>query len=195
MWEVRHGSIMALREILTHHGSCAGVLSPDLSSEKFWFVDTSESTKRGRDIDLNMQLEADQLEPALKRQKSSHGAAVSNHYMGTDDKTDVEMEGEPCNEITNGSLGSAHIKLEPDLFTDSFRPQCKAEDTSPVEASNESGCILDMNVSVECSQSSKLMKLVTVARQSWIKNWDFLQDSAIKSLCILSLDRYVSASR
>ena len=32
VWEVRHGSMMGLREILTHHGGSAGVFRPDLTS-------------------------------------------------------------------------------------------------------------------------------------------------------------------
>lgn len=31
VWEVRHGSVMALREIVTHHGGSAGLVVPDLS--------------------------------------------------------------------------------------------------------------------------------------------------------------------
>ena len=29
VWEVRHGSVMALREILAHQGASAGVFKPD----------------------------------------------------------------------------------------------------------------------------------------------------------------------
>jgi len=195
VWEVRHGAIMALREILTHQGSCAGVLFPDLSSERFCLADIDEknyieSVKRGRDIDLNIQFEADHHEQALKRQRSCDGAVLPTLDVETDYSADAKMDGVPCNAIGNGGLDIAHIKVEPDLFTDGFSPRCKVEDVAPLES--ESSSIPNMNFPTDLPQSSKLMKLITLARHSWIKNWDFLQDCAIRFLCILSLDRYVN---
>ncbi|KAF5936237.1 hypothetical protein HYC85_027366, partial [Camellia sinensis] len=62
VWEVCHGSVMALREILTHQGACAGVYMLDLSSDDPF----SETKDKGREIDLNMQVLADEIEPNLK---------------------------------------------------------------------------------------------------------------------------------
>lgn len=199
VWEVRHGAIMALREILTHQGSSAGVLFPDLSSERFWLVDTDEknhmeSIKRGRDIDLNIQFEVDQHESAFKRQRTSDGSILPTLDMETNHNADMKMEGVPCNLLStfsNGGLGIDHIKTEPNLLTEGISPWCNAEDVSPLESSAEHGILLpNVNFPIDLPQSAKLMKLITLARHSWIKNWDFLQDCAIRFLCILSLDRF-----
>ncbi|KAG0475507.1 hypothetical protein HPP92_015193 [Vanilla planifolia] len=40
------------------------------------------------------------------------------------------------------------------------------------------------------SVNSKLMKLMKLLRFSWTKNWELLQDCAIRFLCVLSLDRF-----
>lgn len=198
-WEVRHGAIMALREILTHQGSCAGVLLPDLSLESFCLADTDEKNqiecvKRGRDIDLNMQFEADQQEPAPKRLRTSDGSVLPILDLETNHNSDLKMENVPCSScstFSNGDVGIAHIKAQPDLFTDGVGPRLRDEDVVSLESFSEHGSsIPNMNRTVDLPSSSKLMKLITLAKHSWIKNWDFLQDSAIRFLCILSLDRF-----
>ena len=78
VWEVRHGSVMALREIFTQQGASAGVFMPDLSWDGAVFVEVedkgiSNTMKRERErerlIDLNMQVSADGLQPNLRRPK------------------------------------------------------------------------------------------------------------------------------
>ncbi|ONK68755.1 uncharacterized protein A4U43_C05F15610 [Asparagus officinalis] len=204
VWEVRHGTIMALREILTHQGSCAGVLLPDLSSERPQFIDSDEknftdSTKRGRDIDLNVQFEANQHEPTSKRQKNCEESVLPANItysldLETNHTADVKFDGIPCNSsptFVNGGLGTAHIKVESDVSTDGFSPRGKIEDVASLESFIEyESSISNINLPVDRPQSSKLIKLMTLARHSWIKNWNFLQDCAIRFLCILSLDRF-----
>ena len=82
VWEVCHGSVMALREIFTQQGASAGVFMPDLSWDGAVFVEVedkgiSNTMKRERErerererlIDLNMQVSADGLQPNLRRPK------------------------------------------------------------------------------------------------------------------------------
>nr|POF24246.1 tata-binding protein-associated factor mot1 [Quercus suber] len=54
VWEVRHGSVMALREIFTQQGAFAGVFMPDLSWDGAVFVDVEDK---------------DGLQPNLRRSK------------------------------------------------------------------------------------------------------------------------------
>ena len=42
VWEVRHGSVMALREIFTQQGASAGVFMPDLSWDGAVFVEVED---------------------------------------------------------------------------------------------------------------------------------------------------------
>ena len=61
VWEVRHGSVMALREILAHQGASAGVFKPDSSMGGTLFIELEDKSipnilKREREIGLNMQV-------------------------------------------------------------------------------------------------------------------------------------------
>jgi len=61
VWEVRHGSVMALREILAHQGASAGVFKPDSPMGGTLFIELEDKSipttlKREREIDLNMQV-------------------------------------------------------------------------------------------------------------------------------------------
>ncbi|KAL0312286.1 UNVERIFIED_CONTAM: TATA-binding protein-associated factor BTAF1 [Sesamum radiatum] len=74
VWEVRHGSIMALREILTYQGASAGILMPDVSCpvaliSNLKDKDNESAVKREREIDLNIQVSPDEAEPVPKRPK------------------------------------------------------------------------------------------------------------------------------
>ncbi|XP_060182778.1 TATA-binding protein-associated factor BTAF1-like [Lycium barbarum] len=59
LWEVRHGSVMAMREILTHQGANAGVIIPDLRCDSALNIKIKErvdknTVKRERPIDLRV---------------------------------------------------------------------------------------------------------------------------------------------
>ena len=54
IWEVRRGSVIGLREILTHQGASAGVFMPDLSWDGALFVELEDkgiSNTMGRERD------------------------------------------------------------------------------------------------------------------------------------------------
>ncbi|XP_010927294.1 TATA-binding protein-associated factor BTAF1 isoform X2 [Elaeis guineensis] len=205
VWEVRHGTIMALREILTYQGAYAGVYFPDLSLMKSCLVDLDDksflnSIKRAREIDLNIQFTVDEYEPDLKRHKSNcEESVLSNNRIGYLNKemnngAYGNMEGglvDATPVCVNGNLHIAPLKVEPDLCTDGLNSQVKEEDMSSLRSFFEdNSSILNVNVLANHAESSKLVKLIKLARHSWVKNWEFLQDCAIRFLCVLSLDRF-----
>ncbi|KAL7165745.1 hypothetical protein ACSBR2_036590 [Camellia fascicularis] len=201
IWEVRHGSVVALREILTHQGACAGVYMLDLSSDDP-FSKTNDkglevTVKREREIGLNMQVPADEIEPNLTRPKvedSLSPLTVTSTIISAsgDDKFDacVKVEDSERNlsaAPTNGELNFSSVKIEPQSCTDGHEDPDMAE----AKGSCEDNCSMGkMNTLKSLPENRVLMNLVKVTRHSWLKNCGFLQDSAIRFLCVLSLDRY-----
>ena len=62
VWEVRHGSVMALREIFTQQGASAGVFMPDLSWDGAVFVEVedkgiSNTMKREREREREREID------------------------------------------------------------------------------------------------------------------------------------------
>ncbi|RVW77249.1 TATA-binding protein-associated factor BTAF1 [Vitis vinifera] len=206
VWEIRHGSVMALREILTHQGASAGVLMPDLSSGAASFIelkekDNSNTLKREREIDLNMQVPADESEPNLKRLKSEDLSSPlmdtvgsAGNHANLDIRIRVEDSG--CNLPAwqaNGELDVSSVKVKPESYIDGACFPCK-EDVDMgggLKGDHEDkNCIGKMDVLKNLPENCELMNLIKVARHSWLKNSEFLQDCAIRFLCVLSLDRF-----
>ncbi|XP_050138819.1 TATA-binding protein-associated factor BTAF1-like isoform X2 [Malus sylvestris] len=195
VWEVRHGSVMALREILTHQGASAGVFMPDLSLEGAMFVElenkcTSSTMKRDREIDWNTQVPIDESEPELKKPKFED---VTSPFMDTmvstsksgDFDVSIQVEDSSCKSPSgqvNGQLHVSSVKVEP----------CEqpAQTTELKAQSDNKGSFQKMDVLKRLSENSDMMNLVKLARHSWLKNCEFLQDCAIRFLCVLSLDRF-----
>lgn len=187
---------MALREILTHQGASAGVFMPDLSLDDALFADleskwTSQTMKRNREIDLNVQVPIDEFGTMVKKPKFED---VSCPFLETmisaskDENVDISMQVEDggCNlpsEQGNGQLCFSSLKVEPELYP-CEQPVCTTE--LKCEASSQK---LDLLRSL--TENNELMNLVKLVRHSWLKNCEFLQDCAIRFLCVLSLDRYV----
>uniref|UniRef100_A0A1D1XEI5 TATA-binding protein-associated factor 172 n=1 Tax=Anthurium amnicola TaxID=1678845 RepID=A0A1D1XEI5_9ARAE len=199
LWEVRHGTIMALREIMTHQGACVGVFMPDLDSDMSWLPDMDVNyTKRGKVIDLNTQLTVDAYEPELKRQKVE---IEPFHLTGT---VPLKKEMDSCliledwfldttERLDNSNFGIANVKSEPD----SCRSSSSAQHEDAVDAAATKGNLSEntslgpkIDFLANLPQNCRLMKLIKLTRYSWIKNWEFLQDCAIRFLCVLSLDRF-----
>ncbi|KAL6194990.1 hypothetical protein ACLB2K_030612 [Fragaria x ananassa] len=195
VWEVRHGGVMALREILTHQGASAGVVMPDLSLDDALFADleskwTSQTMKRNREIDLNVQVPIDEFGTMVKKPKFED---VSCPFLETmisaskDENVDISMQVEDggCNlpsEQGNGQLCFSSLKVEPELYP-CEQPVCTTE--LKCEASSQK---LDLLRSL--TENNELMNLVKLVRHSWLKNCEFLQDCAIRFLCVLLLDRF-----
>ncbi|XP_062180641.1 TATA-binding protein-associated factor BTAF1-like [Phragmites australis] len=187
IWEVRHGSVMALREILTHQGACAGVYFPDPSLPSADLDDktNSDSLKRPHGIDLNEDVHVEHLEPVLKRHKSEPNPSeiMSMDYdkelvNGDYSKTEAGLSIAPT--VSSGEPNSGYIKVEPEFCVDGSVDPSKGGTT---HASLPSSLI-------HAPENSKFSKLMKLAKYSYMKNWEFLQDCAIRFLCVLSLDRF-----
>ncbi|RZC50868.1 hypothetical protein C5167_019290 [Papaver somniferum] len=195
-WEIRHGSMMALREILTQQGGSAGVFMPDPTLENFdikEIEDTSSAKmlKREREIDMNVEVAAEP-EPDMKRPKSegvlcqSICASVST---GMEDNVGgcIKTENDGWSSVLafNGGISTETVKVE---HVDS---QFHCMEASGMEQSShdDKSLVPDVDILSNLSEKCKLVKLVKLTRYSWIKNWEVLQDCAIRFLCVLSLDR------
>lgn len=217
VWEVRHGTIMALREILTHQGACAGVYFPDLSSP---FADLDDKTdsdtlKKPHGIDLNEDIDAEHLEPVLKRHKKEEPnpseimlePVVERHMEeekpNPSEIMDIDVDKELVNPddskaeaglsnvltVSSGEPNSAHVKVEPELQLDNSTDPSKVE-TSCTSLHSALNSASNPSSAVHAPDNSKYVKLMKLAKYSCMKNWEFLQDCAIRFLCALSLDRY-----
>ncbi|XP_011621494.1 TATA-binding protein-associated factor BTAF1 isoform X1 [Amborella trichopoda] len=213
IWDVRHGSIMALREILTHQAASAGVFMPDLASEDSWYSDfgskinMTSTMKRDREIDLNIQCSVEDSEPCLKRQKSEDesGQLLNGEPSccrelnpGVGVKYDIKYEdalSHPSHGIENNVQNMVTVKVEAESSVDGSYFQCpKVEedgDGSQNKAfSKDTRSSTQLDIATKLPENEKLLKLVNLAKISWAKNWEFLQDCAIRFLCVLSLDRF-----
>lgn len=206
VWEVRHGSVMALREILTHHGASAGVLMPDLSPDGALDVDFkdkgfSTAVKREREIDLNMQVPADDSEPNLKKIKFEEAPTKLMDALVSPVKSenfDINMKVEdgctlPAQQV-NGQFDPGSIKLESESNLDGLFCQSN-EDVHMVEPKgycDVKQASFNSDMLKNLPENCELMNWLKLVRHSWQKNCEFLQDCAIRFLCILSLDRYDS---
>lgn len=202
VWEVRHGSVMALREILTHQGASAGVFTPDLSSDSASFVDLKDKCnlnilKREREIDLNMQVSADKCEPNLKRPKYEDASFQLMHTIGKDANSSIPIKVEdgggylPTGHV-NGQLCDSSVKVEPESHVDGASSFCKeAVDMAERKSHDEDKIFNGMaDILTSIPENCELMNLVNLARHCWLRNSEFLQDCAIRFLCVLSLDRF-----
>ncbi|KAL8521551.1 hypothetical protein ACS0TY_011900 [Phlomoides rotata] len=192
VWEVRHGSIMALREILTYQGASAGIYIPEVrlpgSSVSSLNEEDNESTiKREREIDLNLQVTPDESEPSLKRTKLDEASLPISGSRDGDLDVCVKVEEEGPH--ANGQIDVNPVKVEPqsgiNSASHSINIGTEVKEHSEGKESSEK-----MNISKSLPQNTELMNFVKDARTSWLRNCEFLQDCAIRFLCVLSLDRF-----
>lgn len=205
VWEVRHGSVMALREILTHQGASAGVFMSDLNGN---FALLSESKdkgntstlKRERDIDLNLQVPIEESEMILKRPKLEHSSSQridamistsSNGAFEASIKVEASELGLPAQQA-NGELNISSVKVEFQSYLDSvgYLSNEPVDMTEAKSSSEDKDAMGKTDILKNIPENCELMKLVKLARHSWLKNSEFLQDCAIRFLCVLSLDRF-----
>ncbi|KAK6243614.1 hypothetical protein QUC31_010023 [Theobroma cacao] len=205
VWEIRHGSVMALREILTHHGASAGVYLPDLNSDDALYLevkdlDYSSKMKREREIDLNMQVSPDELEINLKRPKFEDGSfpvmdkmISAGQHGGFNVAVKIE---DAASTLLSGQFNGQHdissMKIETEFCHDDMMYHSKeaVEVEEPKSYSEDKGAFANSDVLKILPENCELINLVKLARHSWLKNCEFLQDCAIRFLCVLSLDRF-----
>ncbi|XP_073120900.1 TATA-binding protein-associated factor BTAF1 [Henckelia pumila] len=193
VWEVRHGSIMALREILTYQGACAGILLPEFScagSSGF----NLENVRRERETNFDLQVSADDSEPVLKRPKLEDVSSSVVESIDGDLNACSKIEGEddrgdvfPVH--ANGETDGGFVKGEPQSGVDSTS-HCGLDVKESNDYSEDKELIEKMTIIKRIPQNSELMNLVMEGRTSWLRNCEFLQDCAIRFLCVLSLDRF-----
>lgn len=191
---------MALREILTHQGASAGVFMPQINASFVELEDeyTSYTIKREREIDLNMQIPTYESEPSLKRAKiedvscpliETVVSASDNCNFGVSLEAEVDglnLPSEP------GNFNVSSIKVEPESYLDAVWCSSKeaADTTDSKDCSDNKVSLEKHDILKNPRENYELMNFVKLARHSWLKNSEFLQDCAIRFLCVLSLDRY-----
>ncbi|XP_022880908.1 TATA-binding protein-associated factor BTAF1 [Olea europaea var. sylvestris] len=199
VWEVRHGSIMALREILTYQGASAGILSEmSCKAASFSYLEAKgdENTVKGeRKLDLNLQVPLEALEPVLKRPKLENDSCPM-----TDIKTSASSDGDLdiCAKVEDGgniplmqlngeiNVSSIKVELEPHIYSTCHSNIHMTEARSCSEDTDS----IEKNMLENFAENANLMNSVKMARNSWLRNSEFLQDCAIRFLCVLSLDRF-----
>ncbi|KAK9093560.1 hypothetical protein Syun_028471 [Stephania yunnanensis] len=199
IWEVRHGSMMALREILMHQGGSAGVVSPDLCSNNNFLFEMGNgqkavAVKRERALDLNVQ-DAQESESDMKRLKLEGDLTYNSTSMTGDVSSDIYVKLEDGRASStslqvNGVHNIVSIKNEPHIYPDDLEVPSNEDIDTFEENLIDSRSISKVNTMKDISGNCKMMKVVNLTRLSWIKNWEFLQDCAIRFLCGLALDRF-----
>lgn len=200
-WEIRHGSVMALREILMLHGGSAGVSTAEFSSDNgFDLNEDLTKVTREKEIDLNMQFSVNELEPLRKRpkiedpSKSFVGNTVLEPMVSDYENSvkDEEVESLLPPVKVNGQVNFISTKAEPESSIDGS--SCQSDRNHVAEVSNhvEDKSFVEKPLLPNKNQEENIevLDLVKQARHSWIKNFEFLQDCTIRFLCVLSLDRF-----
>ncbi|EYU37472.1 hypothetical protein ABFS82_01G048900 [Erythranthe guttata] len=196
VWEIRHGSIMALREILTYQGASAGILMPEVSCRSaslsnIEVKDNESAIKREREIDLNVQVPMDEFEPVLKRPKLED--APFEMISSGDGDLDICIKADDGGQLptahANGEIDVSFVKLESHSGIDSASHSIN-DATSTKQYSEDNEPLEKINILKNLPQNSELMNFVRDARTSWLRNCEFLQDCAVRFLCVLSLDRF-----
>ncbi|KAF6176669.1 hypothetical protein GIB67_034531 [Kingdonia uniflora] len=204
-WEVRHGSMMALREVLSQQGGSAGVFMHDLSSENSYIFEGEEkytlnTLKRERELDLNVQVDAEESEPDWKRQKSED---VSHPLISTTATINKEVDLGVILKMEDGGaslipvkvgrgLSIRTVKVDPDAYLDNglcFHTKEVGDTVKQISYCQATSSTPEIGTPSHPGDS-KLTKLITLTRNSWLRNWEFLQECAIRFLCVLSLDRF-----
>lgn len=187
---------MALREILTYQGASAGILIPEVSCpgasiSNLKDEDNESATKRETEIDLNLQVPLDESEPILKRPKIEDAAFPMS--VSGDGDLDVCMKVDDGGQIltthANGEIDVNFVKVESQSGIESAGHSIN-DATEMKEYPEGAESLEKMNILNHLPQNSELMNFVKDARTSWLRNCEFLQDCAIRFLCVLSLDRY-----
>lgn len=187
---------MALREILTYQGASAGVHMPEmsrrsLSVSNLKVEDDDMAIKREREIDLNLQVPLDELEPKLKKPKIEDAAFPISESSSADLEVcmKVDEEGLTLPTGANGEVDIDFVKVESQSGIESA---CQSinDVTGVKECTEDNESLEKMNILKNLTENSELLNFVKDARSSWLRNCEILQDCAIRFLCVLSLDRY-----
>ena len=88
--------------------------------------------------------------------------------------------------LDNGQLNVTFVKAEPESFLDGAWYSCKdAADTAEMKGyAEDKVSIGKADMLKNIPENCELMNFVKVARNSWLKNCEFLQECAIHLLCL-----------
>lgn len=203
VWEVRHGSVMALREILTHQGASAGVIMNDLNfdsalSSSFNDMGEENTTKRETQIDLNMQILFEESQPVLKRPKLEGASsqltdtivdATKDGNLGIHVKVEAPGWDLPMGHANGEVVSSEKVEVGHQSHLSSASDPNSYISSAKI-CSEEKGSMEKADLFKDFPNNPELLNLLKVARHSWVTNCEFLQHCAIRFLCVLSLDRY-----
>lgn len=202
IWEIRHGSIMALREILSYQAASAGVSLPDLNSKGAWSSEMEEnkmnhSLKREREIDfdLNVGLNLEEYASEAKKIKIEN---ISGEIVGEKEAEELHpgilLKHE--NGTWNSGASDSHVGLslgfakpELDLNADVLPPPVSDKEEEMSVHQHKSPC-MDFDILPKLPEDSTALKMLRLTKHVSAKNWEFLQDCAVRFLCVLSLDRF-----
>lgn len=150
--------------------------------------------KRERDIDLNMRVSVDESDSSFKRPKLEEESTLTdvssdNGYWNLNKPV---IMNEPVSLDNNGDLdiNIPQVEAESDLSGMMGSQKTFADNEDTVDHLNDKLLVEKLDVPNVQSQNGDVARWITVARHSWLQNCEFLQDCAIRLLCVLSLDRY-----
>lgn len=153
--------------------------------------DNDTGIKREREIDLNLQVPLDESEPILKRPKIEDAGFPISESSNADLEVCLKVNEGDLIPLTspNGEVDVDVMKVESQSGIGSA---CHSiSDATEVKESTEGNESLEeMDMLKNLTQNAELMNFVKDARDSWLRNCEFLQECAIRFLCVLSLDRY-----
>ncbi|GAB2275349.1 btaf1 RNA polymerase II, B-TFIID transcription factor-associated, 170kDa [Dionaea muscipula] len=203
VWEVRHGSIMALRETLMHQGDSAGLYIPDLYSIGEVSDGLSKIVKlplkREAEDDLSMEVVGRETEHGSKRLKfGDSSVSLLNTHANAVHGGDSVVSSGFTDEVNADSLKTPSVSY----LVDSNDVASEALDMTDAANSFEDNKGLigsfegnkhsteEKNMLNKQSEHTELLRLVGLTRHFWIRHSEFLEDCAIRFLCVLSLDRF-----
>ncbi|CAM6099985.1 unnamed protein product [Calypogeia fissa] len=211
VWEIRHGSIMALREILSTQAASAAVTVPVLDKQETSKCDSDGDLNlsgsglgKGFDLDLNAGVEEEKVD--LKTVKDEGGADLQNYVQcGSWMETKVDPLSKPdwLNRGTSTgteqkpALDLNELDLNEDVKEESYQEKIQIKEDPSVQKVGEiirQQAVPELrkldDVIVSMPKDSNATKLVLAARDSWAANLEFLQDCTIRFLCVFALDRF-----
>ncbi|KAI4370311.1 hypothetical protein MLD38_018674 [Melastoma candidum] len=210
VWEVRHGSIMALREILTHHGDSAGIFLPSPITAVRQNTELKEDTKllppedgdyscvvkSGRSIDLNAHACNDSSEPSAKKIKIEGAVSSpkddqisSGDYVNLDVPVRIaDGEGNLCDDRSQLAVSGGLIEVKAEAHPNGGMA-CDGAVMLKTH-SHVKDPPSHLQIVESHPEGPELMNLIELSKVSWLKNCEFLQDCAVRFLCVLSLDRF-----
>lgn len=162
--------------------------------------DLTARVKREREIDLNMNVTADESEPERKRLKLGCASSPSKDIISATKNENCDHDIKDEDGSCNLHVGQVHqktnlFKVDGESFADNMSDSSKGVSLGFGAAVSDSCSSKklssgNMNILENLPDGSELMMWVKLARHSWLRNCEFLQDCAIRFLCVLSLDRY-----